>query len=415
MQTENQNPLYETPGQPVVKIFATGNAGGTLLAALAAPEFADAHLVAVNTDAAALAASPAPVKIHLENKLFRGLGSGGDAERGRALAEEQFSTLKSACEGANVVFIIAGLGGGAGSGISPVLAKAAHEAGALVLAFVTLPFDCEGNRRETQAQQSLEQLKSAADGVICLPSQTIFKLIDENTSLLETFRVTGGLLVEGVRGVWQLLTRPGLIQVHFADLCALVRDRHAENAFAFVEAAGPGRAREVVEKLLAHPLLDEGRVLAESDAVLVSLLAGKDLTMAEVNRVMEQVKRQCGHAQIIMGAAVDAALKEKLCVTVIAAKQSATGATAAAATPAVSEPVRLSGRGGQPAPAVPPHRELVLGRGVTRPRRAGAKLVQSQLPLTIVSKGRFDKSEPTLHHGEDLDVPTFIRRGVPMN
>ncbi len=415
MQTENQNPLYETPGQPVVKIFATGNAGGTLLAALAAPEFADAHLVAVNTDAAALAASPAPVKIHLENKLFRGLGSGGDAERGRALAEEQFSTLKSACEGANVVFIIAGLGGGAGSGISPVLAKAAHEAGALVLAFVTLPFDCEGNRRETQAQQSLEQLKSAADGVICLPSQTIFKLIDENTSLLETFRVTGGLLVEGVRGVWQLLTRPGLIQVHFADLCALVRDRHAENAFAFVEAAGPGRAREVVEKLLAHPLLDEGRVLAESDAVLVSLLAGKDLTMAEVNRVMEQVKRQCGHAQIIMGAAVDAALKEKLCVTVIAAKQSATGATAAAATPAVSEPVRLSGRGGQPAPAVPPHRELVLGRGVTRPRRAGAKMVQSQLPLTIVSKGRFDKSEPTLHHGEDLDVPTFIRRGVPMN
>jgi len=147
----------------------------------------------------------------------------------------------------------------------------------------------------------------------------------------------------------------------------------------------------------------------------VSLLAGKDLTMAEVNRVMEQVKRQCGHAQIIMGAAVDAALKEKLCVTVIAAKQSATGAAAAAATPAVSEPVRLSGRGGQPAPAVPPHRELVLGRGVTRPRRAGAKMVQSQLPLTIVSKGRFDKSEPTLHHGEDLDVPTFIRRGVPMN
>ena len=415
MNHQPEIPGPEAAPKPVVKIFATGNAGGTLLAALAAPEFADAHLVAVNTDAASLAASPAPVKIHLENKLFRGLGSGGDAERGRALAEEQFSMLKAACEGANVVFILAGLGGGAGSGISPVLAKAAREAGALVLAFVTLPFDCEGNRRETQAQQSLEQLKSAADGVICLPSQTIFKLIDENTSLLETFRVTGGLLVEGVRGVWQLLTRPGLIQVHFADLCALVRDRHAENAFAFVEAAGPGRAREVVEKLLAHPLLDEGRVLAESDAVLVSLLAGKDLTMAEVNRVMEQVKRQCGHAQIIMGAAVDAALKEKLCVTVIAAKQSATGAAAAAATPAVSEPVRLSGRGGQPAPAVPPHRELVLGRGVTRPRRAGAKMVQSQLPLTIVSKGRFDKSEPTLHHGEDLDVPTFIRRGVPMN
>jgi cell division protein FtsZ len=278
MENPEQTPLFETPGQPAVKIFGVGNAGVTLLDAANTPEFAGAHFIAVNTDAGSLAATAATVKIHLENKLLRGLGSGGDADRGRALAEEQFSTLKSACDGANVVFILAGLGGGAGSGISPVLARAAREAGALVLAFVTLPFECEGNRREAQAQQSLEQLKSAADGVICLPSQKIFKLIDENSTLIETFRVTGGLLLEGLRGVWQLLTRPGLIQVHFADVCALVRDRHAENAFAFVEAAGPGRAREVVEKILTHPLLDEGRALAESDAVLVSLTAGKDLT-----------------------------------------------------------------------------------------------------------------------------------------
>ena len=409
MQTPEQTPLLDSVQKPVVKIFGVGNAGVTLLAALTTPEFAAAQFVAVNADAASLGASAAPVKIHMENKLFRGLGSGGDADRGRALAEEQFSTLKAECAGVNVVFILAGLGGGSGSGISPVLARAAHEAGALVLAFVTLPFDCEGNRRETQAQQSLEQLKAAADGVICLPSQTIFKLIDENTSLLETFRVTGGLLVEGVRGVWQLLTRPGLIQVHFTDLCALVRDRHAENAFAFVEAAGPGRAREVVEKLLAHPLLDEGRALAESDAVLVSLTAGKDLTMAEINRVMEQVKRQCGRAQIIMGAAVDAVLKEKLCVTVIAAKQGVVAAAAAVSEP----PTRVLPRNEHP-PAGH-HREPIVGRGVTRSRRAGAKLVQSQLPLTIVSKGRFDKSEPTKHNGEDLDIPTFLRRGVPLN
>jgi cell division protein FtsZ len=300
------------------------------------------------------------------------------------------------------VFILAGLGGGAGSGISPVLARAAREAGALVLAFVTLPFECEGNRREAQAQQSLEQLKSAADGVICLPSQKIFKLIDENSTLIETFRVTGGLLLEGLRGVWQLLTRPGLIQVHFADVCALVRDRHAENAFAFVEAAGPGRAREVVEKILTHPLLDEGRALAESDAVLVSLTAGKDLTMAEVGRVMEQVKRQCGHAQIIMGAAVDAALKEKLCVTIIAAKQGAAAANVAPRTETRST-----------VPSLPGQREPVMSRG--RGQRKNSKAVQTQLPLTIVSKGRFDKSEPTLHQGEDLDVPTYLRRGVAMN
>src|ERR1035437_6554075 len=128
METENQNSLFETPGKPSVRIMAVGNAGDALLGALAPAEFAGAQLVAINTDAAALAASSATVKLHLENKLFRGLGSGGDPERGRALAEEQFSTLKSACDGASVVFILAGPGGGAGSGISPVLAQAAHEA-----------------------------------------------------------------------------------------------------------------------------------------------------------------------------------------------------------------------------------------------------------------------------------------------
>jgi cell division protein FtsZ len=405
MNTDQNNLPAETAGQPAVKIFGVGNAGVTWLDVVSTAEFAGAEFIAVNSDAGSLAASAAPVKFHLENKLLRGLGTGGDADRGRALAEEQFTTLKSACAGANVVFILAGLGGGAGSGISPVLARAAREAGALVLAFVTLPFECELNRREQQAQQSLEQLKAAADGVICLPSEKIFKLIDENTGIIETFRITGGLLLEGVRGVWQLLTRPGLIQVHFADLCELVRDRHAENAFAFVEAAGAGRSREVVEKLLAHPLLDDGRVLAESDAVLVSLTAGKDLTMAEIGRVMEQVKRQCIHAQIIMGAAVDAALKDKLCVTLIAAKTGAAGK--------LEEPTRTATRSGS-LPAGSGQREPVLPRG-TRTRRGGSKAVQTQLPLTIVSKGRFDKSEPTIHHGEDLDVPTFLRRGVVLN
>jgi len=399
-ESYQQNSLLDPAAAPVVKIFGVGNAGIALLGALDQTEFAAAQFAVVNTEAGALAAASAPVKIHLENKLLRGLGSGGDPDRGRALAEEQFSTLKAACDGANVVFILAGLGGGAGSGVSPVLAKAAREAGALVLAFVTLPFECEGNRREAQAQQSLEQLKTAADGVICLPSQRIFKLIDENTSLLETFRVTGGFLIEGVRGVWHLLTRPGLIQVHFADLCNLLRDRHAENAFAFVEAAGTARAREVVENILTHPLLEEGHVLGESDAVLVSLTAGKDLSMSEINRVIDQVKRQCSHAQIIMGAAIDEAMKDKLCVTVIAAKQSAPPPRA------LHTETRTAG--------ATTTREVVVTR-VSQKRKGPAKPVQAQLPLTIVSRGRFDKSEPTKHNGEDLDVPTFLRRGVPLN
>jgi cell division protein FtsZ len=433
MKTKSETPgaISDAAPRPVVKVFGVGGAGVALLDALNAEEFAGAGFVAVNTDAASLAASSATVRIHLETKLLRGLGTGGDPERGRALAEEQFSTLKSACDGANVVFIIAGLGGGAGSGISPVLARAAKETGALVLAFVTLPFDCERNRRQQQAQQSLEQLKSVADGVICLPNQKACKLIDENTSLLDTFRITGGLLVEGVRGVWRLLTRPGLIQIHFDDLCALVRDRHSESVFAFVEASGPARSREAVEKLLAHPLLDEGRDLADADAVLVSLMGGKDLTMADVNRVMEQIGRCCEHAQIIMGAAVDAEMKNKLSVTLIAARNSIAKNESSISTADSPEQMVSSGAtersaGGSPASSdfsqradklseIQLHqREQSVSRH-GRARRAGNKLLQTQLPLAIISKGRFDKSEPTIHKGEDLDIPTYVRRGISLN
>ena len=403
-----------------IKIFGVGGAGVQLLDTLNAEEFAGAGFVAVNTDTASLATSTATVKIHLETKLLRGLGTGGDPERGRALAEEQFSTLKSACDGANVVLIIAGLGGGAGSGISPVLARAAKETGALVLAFVTLPFDCERNRRQQQAQQSLEQLKSVADGVICLPNQKASKLIDDNTSLLDTFRITGGLLVEGVRGVWRLLTRPGLIQIHFDDLCALVRDRHSESVFAFVEASGPARSREAVEKLLAHPLLDEGRALAEADAVLVSLMGGKDLTMAEVNRVMEQIGRSCERAQIIMGAAVDAEMKGHLSVTLIAARNTIANFEAPVDSPELMSARETVPRSGNRQTSPPPpltleQREQLTARHSSRARRAGHKLLQTQLPLAIVAKGRFDKSEPTIHKGEDLDIPTYVRRGVSLN
>jgi cell division protein FtsZ len=429
MKTNSETSAEELESSPsrTIKIIGVGGAGVSLLDTLNREEFAGADFVAINTDGASLAASAAVMKIHLETKLLRGLGTGGDSERGHAIAEEQFSTLKTACIGADVVLIIAGLGGGAGSGISPVLARAARETGALVLAFVTLPFMCEGNRRQSQARQSLEQLKSVADGVICLPSQKAFKLIDENTSVLDTFRITGGLLVEGVRGVWQLLTRPGLIQIHFDDLCALVRNRHSESSFAFVEAIGVGRSREIVEKLLAHPLLDEGRALADSDAVLVSLMGGTDLTMSEVNRVMEQIGRHCEHAQIIMGAAVDTELKNRLSVTLIAAKHNAATESLAASSSVTTsgDPGRqATQRGANAAPAsrcatqpVPmlEQREQLLTRSAGRSRRTNPKMRQEQLPLAIISKGRFDKSEPTVHKGEDLDIPTFVRRGVALN
>ena len=432
MNTTAQNEaVVETPKKGFsLKVVGVGGAGVNVMELMLKSAPPGVGFAAVNTDAQSLATSSAAVKVHLEAQLLCGMGTGGDPDRGRALAEEQLPKLKSLCEGADAVFILAGLGGGAGTGISPVLARAAKEAGALVLGFVTTPFACEGSRRHRLAQQGLAELKSSADGVICLPNQKVLKMIDENTSVLETFKITNEFLADGVRGIWRLLMHKGLIEIHFTDLAALIRDRHTESAFAVAEAMGPTRSREVMDKLLAHPMLDGGQMLGESEAVLVSLIGGPDLTMAEVNRVMEQVSRQCEHAQVIMGAAIDDTFTERLAVALVAARRNPEPEAEEIATAGSGEELgqqllprsttmRPGSRFVPPAPTLPPDQlqQLLVkqSRGGSRQRKSSPKLRQTQLPLEIVSKGRFDKSEPTIHKGEDLDVPTYIRRGVALN
>src|SRR5262249_46332396 len=177
--------------------------------------------------------------------------------------------------------------------------------GALVLGIVILPFDGEGSRRTRQAQLGLHEFKTAADGVICLPNQKLFRAIDERTSLLEAFHITNELVAEGVRGISRLLSRPGLMNVDFADLCSVAQGRHTESCLATAIAQGDNRARDVIEKLLAHPLLEGGQALAEAASVLVSIAGGPSLTMAEVNRILEQIDRQWDHDNIILRASID--------------------------------------------------------------------------------------------------------------
>lgn len=433
----NTNPTHETATESPVRriplrIFGVGSAGMTVL-----EQIADASLcVAVSTGPEAAQSSPAAERLLLEPRPSRGPVPGGDAARARAAAEEHVSRLKAACEGADMVFVVAGLGGGGGTGIAPVLARAAKETGALVLAFVTLPFDCEGNRRQRQALQALHRLKAVADGVICLPNQKIFKLIDEKTSVTDTFKLSSSLLAEGVNGIHCLLAHKGLIEIHPDDVCALLRERSGECALATAEATGPERSREVVDKLLAHPLLDGGKFLAECDAVLVSVTGGSDLTMAEINRVMQLIDGKCGPAQVIMGAAVDESFRERLAVSMIAARRgdSADAGAGLDEADADAEPpfeqfdehllnrepaVRPHSRFVPPPPALGPDKmEQLLSRRAragSRSRKNSSRMHQTQLPLEIVSKGRFDKSEPTIHKGADLDVPTYIRRGVQLN
>jgi len=444
----------DSPGEEfTLKVLGVGGAGCNAVEHIARQraarsEFAGVQLAAVNTDLQSLFDLSVECVMPLGATRTRGLGTGGDPDVGRTAAEEGTEQLRQLCAGAEVVVIVTGLGGGTGTGVSPVLARVAKEAGALVLAIATLPFECEGARRQRQAQAGLEQLKEAADAVLCLPNQRVLKLIDENTSLIETFKITNDLLAQGLRGIWRLLTRAGIINVDFADLCAVVRGQHAESAFACAEARGEHRAREVVGKLLASPLLEGGAVLNEAESVLVSIVAGSDLTMAEVNRVMSQINRACENAHIILGAAVEVDFGDRLSATVIATRRSqvepgtdvtrATEATASSehrqaevgsASAAEESPVfgaeffektptaRPASRFVPPPPDLAPEKKEQLlaqqnGKTCRKPR---SKLRQGMLPLEIVSKGRFVKSEPTIHHGEDLDVPTYIRRGVPLN
>lgn len=409
-------PVVSPPAPRVatIKAIGVGGAGANVIEQMIRSGLGGVGFAVVNTDSQSLAGSSAAEKLLLDSKLLHGLGSGGDPERGRQLAEENLGNLKAMCAGVDVVMIVAGLGGGAGTGICPVLARCAKEAGSLVLGFVLTPFECEGGRRQRIAQHGLGELKAAADGVVCLPNQRIFKLIDENTSVLDTFKITNEFLCQGIRGFWRLLTHQGLINIHFDELCAVVRDQHAESAIAAVDARGPGRARELAEKLLTHPMLDGGQMLADAAAVLVSVIGGPDLTMAEIDRVMEQVNRHADRAQILMGAVIDESFRDRMVVTVIATRREG-------AHPKVES--RLSGGGEGPLGEVFTLTTTRAGfrsgsrssADAARARKGASKLRQGQLALEIVSKGRFDNSEPNIHKGEDLDIPTYVRKGMALN
>lgn len=424
----------ELPGEnskkPTLRIFGVGNAGILVAGQIFDNEIPAASFVAVDSDCHALTGSSAPLKLHLERRVLRGLGSGGDPECGCELAEEHAEELKGLCHGQDLVFIVAGLGGGAGTGATPVLARLAKESGALVLAFVTLPFTCEGSHRRDTALQGLEEIKEVVDGVICLPNQKLFGLMDENTSVSQAFQLGNGLMADCLRGLWRLIMYKGLMEIHFAQLCELLRGKGAESAFAVAEAAGATRSREVLDKLLAHPLLEGAQKLQECQAVLVSLMGGPDLTMAEVNRIMTEISGKCAGAQVIMGAAIQESFREQLSVTLITVEKNTEPEqghsisrvrTEEFGSPFLKEVAnpRPASRFVPPPPALAPdqmERMLAQQRGDSpRARKGLPKLRQTQLPLEIVSKGRFDKSEPTIHKGEDLDVPTYIRRGVALN
>ena len=426
MQTNELTPSANprAPEQaPRIKIFGLGGAGIKVMELLSASEFASAGRVAIATEAASLLVTTAPDKLLLETRELRGLGTGGDPERGRVLAEEQADQLRALCQDAELIFIVTALGGGAGTGISPVLARIARDSGALVLAFVITPFKCEGSLRNQLAMEGLERLRNKCDGLICLPNECLSKMVTPQTSVLVAFEMGNRLLADAIRGIWRLLIRKGLIEITFADLASVLRNQHAHCMFAVAEASGPNRADLAVSRLFEHPMLPGGDALSRSETVLVSLTAGPDLSMAELSTISSQITSRCPSARVVVGAAVGSDFGDCLGVTVIAScapEGEVERVQVERVTRLMQQPVEPVSRTVEPSPILPlevpesrTKPEVLAGRPGPKSKKGGAQLRQGQLPLDIVSKGGF--GEPTIHRGEDLDIPTYIRRGVSLN
>ena len=414
-----------------LKLFGVGGAGCNAVSQIAfssaeaEPALAGVELVAVNTDLQALESITGVEKMQIGLAVTHGLGAGGDCELGARAAQQDTERLEAQLQNCDVVFLAAGLGGGTGGGASPMLARLAREQGALVLAFVSMPFGFEGDRRRQQALAELEQLKAQADAVICIHNDKLFKIVGENATVLDAFKRGNEIIGSGVQAIWQLLSRKGLINLDFADLRTTIGSKHCEGIFSYGEAEGGDRARDAVRALMDSPLLDGGEALDRAEGVLVSILGGPDLTLTDVQRVVEPISRHAPRAHVIMGAAIEESYRGKLAVAVIAASASVARKAVspiASRPPAGQRPAAVVGR---PDPAaVGRGRAAVASTEAVGPttssvepvlaQKTAAKPKQETLPFEGISRGRFDKSKPTLYEGEDLNVPTFIRRGVSL-
>jgi cell division protein FtsZ len=300
----------------VIRVVGVGGAGLNAVNRMIDAGISDVEFVAVNTDIQQLALSDAPVKIHIGRELTQGLGSGASADVGRQAAEESYDQVKRALRGSDMVFVTAGEGGGTGSGGAPVVARIARELGALTVGIVTTPFHFEGTKRRGQATDGIEALRENCDTVIVIPNDKLLEVLDEKTTMLDAFRIADDVLRQGVQGICDLITMPGIINLDFADVKTIMKD--AGSALMGIGyATGDDRALRAAESALSSPLIDTELVGARG--ILLSIAGGDDLSLFEVNEAAEVVRRGArDDTNIIFGATIDERLNGQVWITVIA-------------------------------------------------------------------------------------------------
>ena len=309
------------PGQedlkPRITVFGVGGAGGNAVNNMIEKELDGVDFVVANTDAQALQQSMSESRVQLGVKVTEGLGAGARAAVGAAAAEESIEQILDHLAGAHMCFITAGMGGGTGTGAAPIIAQAARELGVLTVGVVTKPFQFEGGKRMKQAEDGVEALQKVVDTLIIIPNQNLFRLANEKTTFTEAFSLADDVLYQGVKGVTDLMVRPGLINLDFADVRA-VMDEMGKAMMGTGEATGEDRAIQAAEKAIANPLLDEIS-LRGAKGVLINITGGHDLTLFELDEAANRIREEVDpDANIIVGSTLDTALEGGMRVSVVA-------------------------------------------------------------------------------------------------
>ncbi len=366
-----------------IKVIGVGGGGGNAVNRMIAAKVEGVEFMVANTDVQALQASQAPVKIQLGAKLTKGLGAGANPEIGRRAALEDTDKLIDALEGADMIFVTSGLGGGTGTGGAPIVAGLARELGALTVGVVTKPFAFEGKRRMVQAEAGLAELSEAVDTVICIPNERLMQFVDKGTSFFEAFRIADDILRQGVQGISDIITITGIINRDFADIKAIMEGM-GYAVMGTAEAAGENRTVRAVNQAISSPLLEDASING-AQGILLNITGSSKLTLHEVHEASTIVQQAAAeNANIIFGAVHNEAMKDEVRVTVIA-----TGIKA--------EKMGLRPRG---------------------PLAPGVRSVQQTVKSVLARKEKLPiesvpERVPTGIQEDDLDVPAFIRRRKP--
>jgi cell division protein FtsZ len=397
-----------------IKLVGIGGAGANAVDRLKMENLERLQLAVINTDHQALSSSPVQDKVLIGTSVTRGLGAGGDPEPGRLAAETDREKIAAVVRDCDLVFLLAGMGGGTGSGAAPIVAEIAAEEGALVIAFVTMPFSFEGGRRLKQAEEGLQALRRVCDAVIPLPNDILMQEAADNETVLDSFARADEWIGRGVKSIWSMMYRTGLINLDFATLRQAFQQRGGKTLFGLGTGEGPNAVAEAIESLKLCPLLHTPEFSRKADRLLVNITGGTDLTLPKVNELMTAVTEQFGkESHVFMGAVIDESLQNRVEICVLGTSD-------------------LGGRGLPSRRMVSPALRQAQGRartdekvliatamehaGEEKPAVHAAPVAQDEFGFDreVESRGYFDKTDRNLFEGQDLDVPTYLRKGIKL-